>query len=84
MMLIDRHGTISSAESENVLPSRSRFRILNPDRSLSDGPPLSGYSTTYPALDADGTAVFWRDGQLLTSTPTCGLGCCSPRRTIAP
>ncbi len=66
MMLIDRHGTISSAESENVLPSRSRFRILNPDRSLSDGPPLSGYSTTYPALDADGTAVFWRDGQLLT------------------
>lgn len=65
MMLVDHHGTISGAESENVLPSRSRFRVLNPDGSLSDGPLLSGYYTTYPALDAEGTAVFWRDGKLL-------------------
>ncbi|WP_052720088.1 hypothetical protein [Actinoplanes rectilineatus] len=26
---------------------------------------MSGYHTTHPALDADGTAVFWRDGRLL-------------------
>ncbi|WP_285471970.1 hypothetical protein [Actinoplanes sp. NBRC 101535] len=65
MMLVDRHGTVSGPESENILPSRSRFRVLNADGSLRDGPPLSGYHTTHPALDADGTAVFWRDGRLL-------------------
>jgi hypothetical protein len=32
---------------------------------MRDGPPLSGYYTTYPALDANGTAVFWRDSALL-------------------
>ncbi|MFJ6199092.1 hypothetical protein [Micromonospora sp. NPDC092111] len=69
MMLIDHHGTISSAESENVTPSRSRFRVLNPDSSVSDGPLLSGYYTTYPALDAEGTAVLWRDGKLLAINP---------------
>ncbi|WP_435204987.1 hypothetical protein [Micromonospora sp. bgisy143] len=64
-MLIDQHGTIRGPESENRLPSRSRFRVLNPDGSMRDGPPLSGYYTSYPALDATGTAVFWRDGKLL-------------------
>ncbi|MEU4160558.1 hypothetical protein [Actinoplanes sp. NPDC026670] len=65
MMLVDRHGTVRSAELENGSVSRSRFRVLNPDGSVSDGPLLSGYHTTAPALDVDGTAVFWRDGQLL-------------------
>ncbi len=65
MSLIDRHGTISGPESENTLPSPSRFRVLNPDGSMRDGPPLSGYYTTYPALDTEGNAVFWRDGKLL-------------------
>lgn len=65
MMLVDHHGAISGAESENIIPSRSRFRVLNPDGSLTDGPPLSGYYTTHPALDAEGTAVLWRDGKLL-------------------
>ncbi|WP_223874618.1 hypothetical protein [Salinispora fenicalii] len=69
MMLVDHHGAISGAESENVTPSRSRFRVLNPDSSVSDGPLLSGYYTTYPALDADGTAVLWRDGKLLAVDP---------------
>ncbi|MEV6705457.1 hypothetical protein [Micromonospora wenchangensis] len=69
MMLIDYHGTISSAESENATPSQSRFRVLNPDSSVSDGPLLSGYYTTYPALDAEGTAVLWRDGKLLAINP---------------
>jgi hypothetical protein len=69
MMLVDHHGAISGAESENVTPSRSRFRVLNPDGSLRDGPSLSGYYTTYPALDAEGTAVLWRDGKLLAVNP---------------
>lgn len=66
MLLVDRHGTIRGPESENQLPSHSRFRVLNADGSLRDGPPLSGYYTTYPALDATGNTVFWRDGKLLT------------------
>jgi hypothetical protein len=65
MMLVDRHGAIRGPESENRFPSRSLFRVLNGDGSLRDGPPLSGYYTTYPALDADGNVVFWRDGKLL-------------------
>jgi len=69
MMLIDRHGTIRGPESENCLPSRSLFRVLNADGSLQDGPPLSGYYTAYPALDTDGSAVFWRDGKLLAIDP---------------
>ncbi|MFG1779449.1 hypothetical protein ACGFIG_23860 [Micromonospora sp. NPDC049048] len=63
-MLVDQHGVIRGPESENVTPSRSRFRILNPDGSMRGGPALPGYHTSYPALDAHGTAVFWRDGSL--------------------
>ncbi|MGW1189938.1 hypothetical protein [Streptomyces sp. NPDC002559] len=65
MPLVDRHGAISGPESENVLPSRSRFVRLDPDGTVRHGPELSGYYTTYPALDDEGTAVFWRDGRLL-------------------
>ncbi|NUT94064.1 MAG: hypothetical protein HOY78_18785 [Saccharothrix sp.] len=67
MVLVDRHGHILGPESENTLPSRSRsrFRGLRPGGTLRDGPALSGYYTTYPALDRDGTAIFWRDGRLL-------------------
>jgi hypothetical protein len=65
MMLVDRHSYILGPESENVLPSRSLFRGLGPDGALRDGPALSGYYTTYPALDRDGTAIFWRDSRLL-------------------
>jgi hypothetical protein len=64
MLLIDRHGAISGPESENVLPSRSRFVGLAPDGTVRGGPALSGYYTTYPSLDHEGTAVFWRDGRL--------------------
>lgn len=67
MVLIDRRGTMRGPESENRLPSRSRFRVFNPDGSMRDGSSLTGYYTTYPALDADSTAVFWRDGALLAT-----------------
>jgi outer membrane protein assembly factor BamB len=65
MMLVDSQGAARGPESENILPSRSRFRVLRPDGSMRDGPPLTGYYTSYPALDATGTTVFWRDGALL-------------------
>ena len=63
-MLIDAHGTISGPESENISPSRSHFVRFGSDSALRRGPALSGYHTAYPALDDNGTAVFWRDGAL--------------------
>jgi hypothetical protein len=64
MLLISRDGHISGPESENVLPSRSHYVTLEPDGTVLRGPALPGYYTSYPALDSDGTAVFWRDGRL--------------------
>jgi hypothetical protein len=64
LMVIDRHGSIRGPEMEGTQPSRDLFRGLNPDGSLRDGPHLSGYYTAYPAVDSDGTIVFWRDGRL--------------------
>ncbi|MEV6165054.1 hypothetical protein AB0L71_24655 [Streptomyces sp. NPDC052052] len=64
-MLVDSRGTVCGPELENCLPSKSRFRRLAPDNTLVDGPPLTGYYTSYPAMDREGTAVFWRDGKLL-------------------
>jgi hypothetical protein len=64
-MLVDKNGGVSGPELENHLPSRSRFRRLAPDHTLVDGPALTGYYTSYPAMDREGTAVFWRDGKLL-------------------
>ncbi len=61
--LVDRHGGVRGPGFDNVLPSRSHFRVLGDDR---EGPHLPGYHTTYPALDRDGTAVFYRDGRLVT------------------
>ncbi|MFE5962535.1 hypothetical protein ACFYZ6_12895 [Streptomyces rubiginosohelvolus] len=65
-MLVDRNGNPSGPELENSLPSRSRFRRLTPDNTLVDGPALTGYYTSDPAMDCEGTTVFWRDGKLLT------------------
>ncbi|MGK5642392.1 hypothetical protein ACSNOK_29375 [Streptomyces sp. URMC 126] len=64
-MLVDKNGGVSGPELENRLPSRSHFRRLASDGSLVDGPALTGYYTSYPAMDREGTAVFWRDGKLL-------------------
>jgi len=63
--LVDRHGDIRGPELENLLPSRSFFRCLRQDGTLREGPPLSGYYTTYPALDRDGLAVFALNDELL-------------------
>ncbi|MEU8433834.1 hypothetical protein AB0F18_13080 [Streptomyces sp. NPDC029216] len=64
-MLVDEDGSVGGPELENHLPSRSRFRWLAPDGTLVAGPALTGYYTSYPAKDREGTTVFWRDGKLL-------------------
>lgn len=65
-MLIDRAGKLFGIEFDNRSAAQPRLRIMGRDGSLSDGPLLAGYNTTYPALDCNGTAIFWRDGKLLT------------------
>ncbi|MFC9249508.1 hypothetical protein ACFT7S_37320 [Streptomyces sp. NPDC057136] len=64
-MLVKGQCTICGPELENGLPSTSRFRRLAQDNTLVDGPSLTGYYTSCPAMDREGTTVFWRDGQLL-------------------
>lgn len=64
-MLVDKNGSVSGPELENHRPSRSRFRRLAPDGTLVAGPALTGYYTSYPAMDREGNAVFWRNGKLL-------------------
>lgn len=63
-MVVGPSGEIRGPELENHLPSRSRFRELTGTGELADGPALTGYYTSYPAIDTEGTAVFWRDGKL--------------------
>lgn len=64
-MVVNDRGTVCGPELENRLPSTSRFRQLAPDSTLVDGPPLTGYYTSSPAMDRTGTTVFWRDGALI-------------------
>lgn len=66
MIVTDRRGDMRGPEHENVMPSRSCFVGLDADGVVRAGPALTGYSTSYPSIDDQGTAVFWRDGRLLT------------------
>lgn len=65
-MLADRTGRLLGVELDGRTAARPRLRVMGRDGGLSDGPRLTGHHTTHPALDRDGTAVFWRDGKLAT------------------
>jgi hypothetical protein len=65
-MLTDRTGKLLGIELDNRAAAQPRLRIMERDGTLSDGPRLTGYHTAYPALDRNGTTVFWRNGRLLT------------------
>ncbi|GAB7189054.1 hypothetical protein ATKI12_8885 [Kitasatospora sp. Ki12] len=71
-MLVDASGAARGPELQNHRPSCSRFRGLTDLGTLVDGPVLTGYYTSYPALDCAGTAVFWRDGRLLAIDSSLG------------
>jgi hypothetical protein len=64
-VVVDEQGTVRSVEMENRLPSRMRFATLQDDGSVSDGPLLDGYHTTYPAISREGISAFWRNGELI-------------------
>jgi hypothetical protein len=65
-MLADRTGQLLGVELDNRVTAQPRLRIMERDGALSDGPELAGYHTAHPAVDHNGTAVFWRNGRLLT------------------
>jgi hypothetical protein len=64
-VLIDHAGKMLGIEHDNRSTAQAKLRRLGQDGSLSDGPAVAGGNLTHPALDRDGTAVFWRDGRLL-------------------
>jgi hypothetical protein len=64
-MLIDHAGKLLGIEVDNRATAQPRLRVMERDGSVSDGPALAGHSTAHPALDRDGTAVFWRNGALV-------------------
>jgi hypothetical protein len=66
MLVVDHNGTIRGPESENNVPSRSDFVVLKANGRVTHGPALTGYYTSYPAIDEHGASVFWRDGRLVT------------------
>jgi len=66
MLVVDHNGTISGPESENIVPGRSDFVVLKANGRVTNGPGLTGYYTSYPAIDEHGSSVFWRDGRLVT------------------
>jgi hypothetical protein len=72
-MLTDRTGKLLGAELDNRAAAQPRLRIMERDGTLSDGPRLAGYHTALPALDRNGTAVFWRNGKLLTADTDLAL-----------
>jgi hypothetical protein len=64
--LVNEVGEVRTLEMENVMPSRMRFSVLQPDGKVRRGPRMPGYRSTYPVIDRQGTAAFWRDGKLQT------------------
>ncbi|MFE7096321.1 hypothetical protein [Streptomyces erythrochromogenes] len=64
-MTVDGRGAVRGP-AFSVAPScASRFRRLTTSNGLVDGPHLAGRHTSHPAVDADGTTVFWHGGRLL-------------------
>ncbi|MEV7522079.1 hypothetical protein [Streptomyces sp. NPDC091371] len=64
-MTVDESGDIRGVELSYCSPSTTRFRQLTTRGTLLDGPPVESCYTSHPALDTNGTAVFWRSGKLL-------------------
>ncbi len=54
-------------EMENVLPSKMRLVRLLAEGAVEKGARLKGYYTSEPYLQADGTLLFFRAGELLAA-----------------
>jgi hypothetical protein len=65
-VVVTEEGEIRGAEMENCLPSRMHFSAFLPDGTVRKGPHLKGYYTTYPVMNKQGVAAFWRNGRLRT------------------
>ncbi|MFE7185164.1 hypothetical protein [Streptomyces erythrochromogenes] len=72
-MTVDGRGTVRGS-ARSVTPScTSRFRRLNTSNDRVDGPHLADHHTSHPAVDTNGTTVFWLDGKLLAVDPDMTL-----------
>ncbi|MFF9979264.1 hypothetical protein [Streptomyces erythrochromogenes] len=72
-MTVDGRGTVRGP-ARSVTPScTSRFRRLNTSNDRVDGPHLADRHTSHPAVDTNGTTVFWLDGKLLAVDPDMTL-----------
>ncbi|MFE6905124.1 hypothetical protein [Streptomyces erythrochromogenes] len=64
-MTVDGLGA-ARGPARSVGPScTSQFRLLTTSNSFVDGPHLADHHTSHPAVDTNGTAVFWLGGKLL-------------------
>jgi outer membrane protein assembly factor BamB len=61
--IVGDDGVIRGVEIEDVLPSTMRVSTFAPGGQVTRGPQLDGTSTSYPALAADGSIVFWRESE---------------------
>ncbi|WP_405422158.1 hypothetical protein [Streptomyces erythrochromogenes] len=72
-MTVDGRGTVRGP-ARSVTPScTSRFRRLSTSNDRVDGPHLADHHTSHPAVDTNGTTVFWLDGKLLAVDPDMTL-----------
>ena len=86
MLLIDGHGDVGGPESEDVA---FRFSIvtLEPNRTFTNGPPLSAYYTSFPAVDSEGRLSSGGIGSSSLSqqdSNSCSSSSSSPRRRPTP
>jgi len=63
-VIVTESGEIRGVEMENVSPSRTHFSVFERDSKVRKGPHLKGYRTTYPVVNRQGVAAFWRHGKL--------------------
>jgi hypothetical protein len=65
-VVVTESGGIRGVEMENCLPSRMHFSAFEWGGTVRKGPHLDDYYTTYPVVNAEGVAAFWRHGKLWT------------------
>ncbi|WP_031157927.1 hypothetical protein [Streptomyces erythrochromogenes] len=64
-MTVDGLGTVRGLSLSVTPSSTSRFRRLTNSNGRVDGPHLADRHISHPAVDTNGTTVFWHDGKLV-------------------
>ncbi|THA84493.1 hypothetical protein E6U81_12445 [Streptomyces sp. A0592] len=64
-MTVDGLGAVRGPARSATPSGTSRLRRLTALNDLVDGPHLTDHHTSHPAVDTNGTTVFWHGGKLL-------------------